>query len=85
MKETGNEYMWNEHVLTCPSNLDTGLCAGVQVKLPHLSSHAKFGDVSWLGIDAVIIENEILSSFAEFRYFIIVYFCLFNFDIKIAS
>ena len=48
MKETGNEYMWNEHlgyVLTCPSNLGTGLRAGVHVKIPHVSSHEKFGEV----------------------------------------
>ena len=32
--------MWNEHlgyILTCPSNLGTGLRAGVHVKIPHLS------------------------------------------------
>jgi len=48
MKETGNEYMWNEHlgyVLTCPSNLGTGLRAGVHVKIPHVSSHEKFGEI----------------------------------------
>lgn len=40
--------MWNEHlgyVLTCPSNLGTGLRAGVHVKLPNLSKHEKFGEV----------------------------------------
>jgi creatine kinase len=48
MKEHGNEYMWNEHlgyVLTCPSNLGTGLRAGVHVKIPHVSSHDKFGEI----------------------------------------
>jgi len=48
MKETGNEYMWNEHlgyVLTCPSNLGTGLRAGVHVKIPNVSSHEKFGEI----------------------------------------
>ncbi|XP_047430126.1 creatine kinase B-type-like isoform X1 [Mugil cephalus] len=47
-KERGHEFMWNEHlgyVLTCPSNLGTGLRAGVHVKLPLLSKHDKFGDV----------------------------------------
>lgn len=32
--------MWNEHlgyILTCPSNLGTGLRAGVHVRLPLLS------------------------------------------------
>lgn len=45
-KERGHEFMWNEHlgyVLTCPSNLGTGLRAGVHVKLPHLSKHELFG------------------------------------------
>ena len=40
--------MWNEHlgyVLTCPSNLGTGLRAGVHIKLPLLSVHPKFGEV----------------------------------------
>jgi len=45
MKQAGNEYMWNEHlgyVLTCPSNLGTGLRAGVHVKIPLVSSHAQW-------------------------------------------
>merc|ERR1719369_2096664 len=45
MKAAGNEYMWNEHlgfVLTCPSNLGTGVRAGVHVKVPHLSKRADF-------------------------------------------
>ena len=36
--------MWNEHlgfILTCPSNLGTGLRAGVHVKLPKLSQDEK--------------------------------------------
>lgn len=40
--------MWNEHlgyVLTCPSNLGTGLRAGVHVKLPNMSKHAKFEEI----------------------------------------
>ncbi|XP_063067703.1 creatine kinase, mitochondrial 2a (sarcomeric) [Engraulis encrasicolus] len=40
ISERGWEFMWNEHlgyVLTCPSNLGTGLRAGVHVKIPHLS------------------------------------------------
>jgi len=48
LKERGHELMWNEHlgyVLTCPSNLGTGLRAGVHVKLPNLSKHAKFEEV----------------------------------------
>lgn len=47
-KERGHEFMWNEHlgyVLTCPSNLGTGLRAGVHVKLPNLSKHELFAQV----------------------------------------
>nr|ABH10967.1 mitochondrial creatine kinase [Vazella pourtalesii] len=45
MKKEGNEYMWNEHlgyILTCPSNLGTGLRAGVHIKIPKFSKHPKF-------------------------------------------
>lgn len=48
MKSTGKGFMWNEHlgyVLTCPSNLGTGLRAGVHVKLLNLSKHEKFDDI----------------------------------------
>lgn len=44
MKEKGASYMWNEHlgyVLTCPSNLGTGLRAGVHVKLPFMAKDEK--------------------------------------------
>ena len=47
-KEKGHDFMWNEHlgyVLTCPSNLGTGLRAGVHVKLPNLSKHKKFEEI----------------------------------------
>uniref|UniRef100_A0A3Q1GK48 creatine kinase n=1 Tax=Acanthochromis polyacanthus TaxID=80966 RepID=A0A3Q1GK48_9TELE len=47
-KDRGHAFMWNEHlgyVLTCPSNLGTGLRAGVHVKLPNMSKHAKFEEV----------------------------------------
>jgi creatine kinase len=40
IKKEGFEYMWTPHlgyILTCPSNLGTGLRAGVHVKLPNLS------------------------------------------------
>ncbi|XP_014678943.1 PREDICTED: creatine kinase M-type-like [Priapulus caudatus] len=43
--DAGHEFMWNEHlgyVLTCPSNLGTGLRAGVHVKLPLLSKQPAF-------------------------------------------
>lgn len=47
IKEDGKEFMWNEHlgyVLTCPSNLGTGLRAGVHVKLEKLSTHERFDE-----------------------------------------
>ena len=48
MKKKGKEFMWNKHlgfILTCPSNLGTGLRAGVHVKLPLLSKDARFEDI----------------------------------------
>ena len=42
VKAQGYGFMWSEHlgfILTCPSNLGTGLRAGVHVKLPLLSKH----------------------------------------------
>ena len=44
MKAQGHSFMWSEHlgfILTCPSNLGTGLRAGVHVKLPLLSKQGK--------------------------------------------
>ena len=48
IKGAGCSFMWNEHlgfILTCPSNLGTGLRAGVHVKLPLLSKDERFGDI----------------------------------------
>nr|BAD34678.1 creatine kinase [Polyandrocarpa misakiensis] len=47
MKSVGYSYMWNEHlgfILTCPSNLGTGIRAGVHLQIPKLSAHAKFDE-----------------------------------------
>ena len=44
----GQEFMWNEHlgfILTCPSNLGSGLRAGVHVKLPKLSQDERFSSI----------------------------------------
>jgi len=44
----GNELMWNEHlgyILTCPSNLGTGVRAGVHIKIPLVSEHKLFGEI----------------------------------------
>jgi len=41
----GWEFMWSEHlgyILTCPSNLGTGLRAGCHIKIPHLSNDKRF-------------------------------------------
>ncbi|CAI8030029.1 Creatine kinase S-type, mitochondrial, partial [Geodia barretti] len=48
MKKDGAEFMWSAHlgyILTCPSNLGTGLRAGVHITIPHLSKHPRFGEV----------------------------------------
>merc|ERR1712119_54913 len=45
MKKAGHEYMWNEHlgfVLTCPSNLGTGVRAGVHIRIPLLSATKEY-------------------------------------------
>jgi len=48
IKANGYDFMWNEHlgyVLTCPSNLGTGVRCGVHVKIPHVSGHARFEEI----------------------------------------
>lgn len=48
IKASGWEYMWNErlgYILTCPSNLGTGLRAGVHVKLPALCKDNRFDKI----------------------------------------
>lgn len=48
IRKDGKEFMWNKHlgyVLTCPSNLGTGLRAGVHVKLPLLSKYPRFDQI----------------------------------------
>lgn len=47
-KKHNHGFMWNEHlgyILTCPSNLGTGLRGGVHVKLPKLSTQPKFEEI----------------------------------------
>lgn len=48
IKEKGHEFMWNEHlgyVLTCPSNLGTGMRAGVHLKVPLVSQDKRFDEI----------------------------------------
>jgi creatine kinase len=48
MKKKGKEYMWNPHlgyILTCPSNLGTGLRGGVHVNLPKISQDKRFDEI----------------------------------------
>ncbi|XP_039513923.1 creatine kinase, mitochondrial 1 [Pimephales promelas] len=48
IQEKGWEFMWNEnlgYILTCPSNLGTGLRAGVHVNLPRLSKDTRFSKI----------------------------------------
>merc|ERR1712150_80182 len=45
LKEEGFDFMHSEHlgwILTCPSNLGTGLRAGCMVKIPHVSGRSDF-------------------------------------------
>ena len=45
LKSDGTQFMHNNHlgyILTCPSNLGTGLRAGAMVKLPKLSEREDF-------------------------------------------
>merc|ERR1719408_1129038 len=45
IKTMGHDFMWNKRlgfILTCPSNLGTGLRAGVHVKLPLLGKSSQF-------------------------------------------
>merc|ERR1711920_490348 len=45
LKDNGADFMHHEHwgwILTCPSNLGTGLRAGCMVKLPLVSSRPDF-------------------------------------------
>merc|ERR1711862_1069300 len=44
----GYDFMHNDHlgyILTCPSNLGTGLRAGAMVKVPKFSSREDFKDI----------------------------------------
>ncbi|XP_016383439.1 creatine kinase U-type, mitochondrial-like isoform X1 [Sinocyclocheilus rhinocerous] len=48
IQERGWEFMWNErlgYILTCPSNLGTGLRAGVHVRLALLSKDSRFNKI----------------------------------------
>merc|ERR1712147_312440 len=48
LKANGYDFMHNDHlgfILTCPSNLGTGLRAGAMVKLPHLSGRKDFKQI----------------------------------------
>ena len=48
IKSEGKSFMWNEHlgfVLTCPSNLGTGLRAGVHIRLPKLCQDNRFSGI----------------------------------------
>jgi len=48
LKNEGYDFMHSEHlgwILTCPSNLGTGLRAGAMVKVPHFSSRSDFKKV----------------------------------------
>lgn len=56
LKSEGYDFMHNDHhgyILTCPSNLGTGLRAGAMVKLPLLSTRKDFkGVLTKMGLQA---------------------------------
>jgi len=56
LKGEGKDFMHNDHlgyILTCPSNLGTGLRAGAMVKIPLLSVRPDFKDLcAKLGLQA---------------------------------
>merc|ERR1719488_65043 len=48
LKANGKDFMHNDHlgfILTCPSNLGTGLRAGAMVKVPLFSARKDFKDI----------------------------------------
>merc|ERR1712141_708316 len=48
MNRNGDHFMWDErlgYILTCPSNIGTGLKASVHVMLPLLSKQEKFEEI----------------------------------------
>ena len=56
LKREGYDFMHNEHlgfILTCPSNLGTGLRAGAMIKIPLLSARKDFKEICGiLGLQA---------------------------------
>nr|BAE16971.1 mitochondrial creatine kinase [Siphonosoma cumanense] len=57
IKAKGWEFMWNEHlgyVLTCPSNLGTGLRCGVHIKIPKLGKDPRFDQI----LDAMKLQKR---------------------------
>jgi len=56
LKENGHDFMHNDHlgwVLTCPSNLGTGLRAGCMVKVPKFSAREDFkATIAKMGLQA---------------------------------
>merc|ERR1712071_404060 len=48
IEDNGHGFMWSKrlgYILTCPSNLGTGLRAGVHVKLPKLAQDKRFDNI----------------------------------------
>lgn len=62
MKSAGKEFMWNEHlgfVLTCPSNLGTGIRAGVHIKIPKMADEPRFNG-QFQSFSICLISSKIL-------------------------
>lgn len=61
IKSAGKEFMWNEHlgfILTCPSNLGTGIRAGVHIKIPKLCEEPRFNGTYILPYQTRIIISS---------------------------
>ena len=71
IKNDKHEFMWNEHlgyVLTCPSNLGTGLRAGVHLRVPLLSKTHYFDAV----LETFRLQKRGIYCFTFLSFFIIV-------------
>ena len=63
IKSAGKEFMWNEHlgfILTCPSNLGTGIRAGVHIKIPKLAEEPRFGGRYSVFLDSMFLCMHLL-------------------------
>ena len=78
MKKVGQEYMHNDHlgyVLTCPSNLGTGLRCGVHIKIPKLAEDEK-------RLDDILRKMRLQKRGTGTKHTLVHKFCSSNFMIR---